>query len=181
LPRYFIAILPPTNISHDVLSFQQQIEQEFQAVHAQKVPPHITIIPPFESDKEKLELFIHKLNVFLNEQKEQAIEIQLSGFQHFANRTLFVDVAKNVAFETFCKALKLLFNQQKIIKQRAEKHFFIPHLTIANKDLKKRDFKTAWEYFKKVNYEGSFKLNAISILQHDGEKWNTFKSINFDK
>ena len=179
MPRYLIAILPPADILHEVIRFQQQIEQKFHATHAQKVPPHITIIPPFECEAEKLEVFIPALQAFLHKKTQQVIEIRLNGFQHFASRTLFISCDKNEAFDFFCKAIKQLFNQQKIIKQREEKHFFIPHITLANKDLKKSDFKIVWAYFKNMSYERSFQLNAITILQYDGNRWKTDQTLNF--
>ena len=80
-------------------------------------------------------------------------------------------MAKNETFEKLCKELKLLFNQQKIIKQRVEKHFFVPHITLANKDLKKRDFKTVWLDFKDRKYQRHFELNRLSVLELVGEKW----------
>lgn len=103
--------------------------------------------------------------------------IELDNFQRFESRTLFVDVAKNEAFEGFCKALKLLFNQQKIIKQRAEKHYFVPHITLANKDITKRDFKKAWEIFKDRVYQRGFTLKEISILELKGGVWKLVDSI----
>tara|TARA_R110002111_G_scaffold82660_2_gene130094 strand:- start:213 stop:485 length:273 start_codon:yes stop_codon:yes gene_type:complete len=82
-----------------------------------------------------------------------------------------VDVAKNHSFEAFCKELKLFFNQQKIIKHRVEKHYFIPHITIANKDIKKRDFNTAWEGFKDRRYQRSFKLKRFVVLELVMQQW----------
>lgn len=169
--KYFLAVLPPTQISNEIFSFQKEIETQFGAVHAQKTPPHITIIPPFECDPEKLTEFTSVFSLFLKEKPTVDITIELSNFQRFESRTLFVDVAKNNKFEMLCKELKFLFNQQKIIKQRIEKHYFIPHITIANKDIKKRDFKVAWEDFKGRSYQRSFKLENLVLLELVAGKW----------
>ena len=93
--------------------------------------------------------------------------------------TLFVDVAKNDEFEMLCKELKILFNQQKIIKQRVEKHYFVPHITIANKDIKKRDFKVAWENFKEREYQREFSLKSLVVLKLIEKQWTVMNEIQF--
>lgn len=171
MPKYFFAILPLSAISDEIIGLQKEIEARFGSVHAQKTPPHITVIPPFNCEEEQLSAFIRKLVLFLNDPSLIDIKIELDNFQRFESRALFVDVAKNEAFEKFCKELKLLFNQQKIIKQRVEKHYFIPHITIANKDIKKRDFKTAWDDFKTREYQRSFELKEIAALELKDGVW----------
>ena len=171
MPKYFFAILPPTAIEGEIISFQKEIGERFGAVHAQKTPPHITVIPPFHCEKERLNKFAENLKDYYKSNPTPNIHITLENFQKFESRTLFVDVAKNNRFESWCKQLKLLFNQEKIIKQRVEKHFFVPHITIANKDLKKRDFKTAWKELKERKYLRSFELNKLIVLELQSQKW----------
>ena len=115
--------------------------------------------------------------LFLKEKPIADVTIELNNFQRFESRTLFVDVAKNDRFEKLCKELKLLFSKQKIIKQRIEKHYFIPHITIANKDIKKRDFKVAWEVFKERGYQRSFKLKYLVLLELVVGKWEVKAAI----
>lgn len=175
--KYFLAVLPPDQISPEIVSFQKEIESAFGAIHAQKTPPHITIIPPFECEPEKLTELISVFALFLKEKPIADVTIELNNFQRFESRTLFVDVAKNDRFEKLCKELKLLFSKQKIIKQRIEKHYFIPHITIANKDIKKRDFKVAWEVFKERGYQRSFKLKYLVLLELVVGKWEVKAAI----
>ena len=65
--KYFLAILPPEKIATEIVAFQKEIEDEFGAIHAQKTPPHITIIPPFECAPEKLPELTSMLALFLKE------------------------------------------------------------------------------------------------------------------
>jgi len=178
MPKYFLALIPPASISNEIIAFQKEIEAQFGAIHAQKAPPHITVIPPFNCEQEKLNSFIIELKGFLMSSHYSDITIALDNFQRFESLTLFVDVAKNEAFEKFCKAVKLLFKQQKIIKQRVEKHYFIPHITIANKDIKKRDFKQAWEVFKERSYRQSFRLSELYVLELKNGTWGISNCIN---
>lgn len=177
MPKYFIAVLPPELISIEIKSYQKEVEKDFAAVHAQKAPPHITVIPPFDCSLEKIKEFSSNLKLYFNNKSTIDIHIKLDNFQRFESRTLFVDVAKNVSFEKLCKELKMLFNQQKIMKQRIEKHYFIPHITLANKDIKKRNFKVAWLDFKNRTYERVFKLEYMSVLELKDGKWELHKTI----
>ena len=178
MPKYLITVLPTTRISNEISLFQKNIEADFGAVHAQKVPPHITVIPPFDCDEEKIETLMITLSQHLSKPISQ-INIHLDNFQRFDNRTLFVDVAKNEPFEHFCISLKQLFNQQKIIKQRTEKHFFVPHITLANKDINKKDFKALWLQFMNKKYQRNFDLTSIVILELKEFKWEVKKEIIF--
>ena len=178
MPRYFAAIIPPEHIKSEILSFQKEIEVSFGATHAQKATPHITVIPPFETTIESLLRLREKIVHQLPELSSEKITIQLNGFQIFDSRTLFVDVEKDELFEQFCKKLKLLFYQERIVKQKEEKHYFVPHITIANKDLKKKDFKLAWEHFKGREYKRRFELEAIHFLRLES-KWEVHERVHF--
>jgi 2'-5' RNA ligase len=177
MPNFLLAILPPNKISNEIVALQKEIEAQFGAVHAQKVPPHITIIPPFEATESQIEDFAETFKVFLAKTVFANIKIHLDNFQRFESRTLFVDVAKNEAFEKLCKEIKLLFHQQKIIKQKMDKHFFVPHITLANKDLKKRSFNACWNLFTNREYQQQFKLYEFSILRQNGKHWKVHESI----
>ncbi len=175
---WLLAILPPQIISKEILNIQKEIEEKYAAIHAQKAPPHITVIPPFKCEEKKLNSFIKGLSNFLVQSNMQKTRIHLDSFQHFESRTIFVDVAKNEKLLGLCKAIKLTFNSYKLIKQRVEKHYFVPHITIANKDLKKRDFKTAWQEFKSRSYQQAFDLETISLLRFNNGKWTVSKTFN---
>lgn len=170
MPRFMLVILPPKSISEKIIGFQKEIEAEYGAVHAQKVPPHITLIPPFDCEENTAISFFEKLNLFLVD-SDNNHTIYLDNFQQFDLKTLILNLAKNEGFEKWCKNVKLFFNGQKIIKQRVEKHFFVPHITIANKDIKKRDLKLAWTEYKTREFQAKFELNSLTMLVLYESKW----------
>ena len=170
-----LAILPPKHISDQIIGFQKELEVKFGAVHVQKVLPHITVIPPFDCEEQLAKDFIENLKGFLSSFDKKHL-IHLDDFQQFDMKTLIVDVAKNVPFERWCKEIKLFFNSQKIIKQRQEKHFFVPHITIANKDIKKRDLKLAWAEFKARKFQETFLLETLTLLKLE-DNWREKDAI----
>jgi len=177
MPSYFLAILPPSEISKEIMAFQKEIEESFGAKHAQKVPPHLTVVPPFDASEIQVSTFTRNLQSFLKTEAVNDIELCLDNFQRFESRTLFVDVAENERLEKLCKDIKLLFNQEKIINQRVEKHFFVPHITLANKDLKKRAFNQLWEEYRERKYQRSFIFTEITVLKKEEEMWVVNQSV----
>jgi len=171
--KWLIAFLPPPKIGSEILGFQKELEQHFGTVHAQKAPPHITVVPPFDADDYSISKLIRTFNKM--EPPKPPFSVCLDGFQHFGQRTLFVDVAKNERFENFCKEIKKQFDKLKITAQRKEKHFFVPHITIANKDLKKRNFQTAFQLFGEREYRRNFLAERLSLLQLTAGKWKVIE------
>ena len=86
--KYFLAILPPEKIATEIVAFQKEIEDNFGAIHTQKTPPHITIIPPFECAPEKLSELTSMLALFLKEKATDDMIIELNNFQRFESRNL---------------------------------------------------------------------------------------------
>ncbi len=122
--------------------------------------------------------FLAKEIVQLHQKNPKKMQIQLDDFQQFNSKTLFVDVAKNPTFEAFCKSTKLLFYHLRLVKYKDEKHFFVPHITIANKDLKKTDFKLAWLGFLQRKYQRNFDVLSLHLLVFEDGKWQEQKEIS---
>lgn len=126
---------------------------------------------PFQWKEEKEKMLVEKLSGFTT--RFHSFEIKLLNFNCFPPRVIYIDVVKNDELEKlqnelqrFCKKELNLFNAN--YKEFA----FHPHLTLAFRDLKKQQFLTAWEEFKEKKFEKTCRVEAISLLKHDSEKWN---------
>ena len=60
---------------------------------------------------------------------------------------------------------------------KKEQRPFHPHITIANRDLAKKDFKKAWEYFAGLRYDTEFQADSISLLRHNNKEWEIAASF----
>lgn len=177
MSKYFLAILPPKHISNEIIEMQKEIAVEYSSTHSLNSPPHITIIPPFECDSDQLENCIMNLPAFFEEGKYSNLEIVLNNFQYFDFRALFIDVDKNDLLFELRREVKILFNKKGIIRGRAEKHDFLPHITIANKFIRKREFKRLWQDFKDKKYSSNFILKEMILLEFKEGKWIIYKSV----
>jgi len=61
---YFFAVVPPEEIQSSVTDIKQDFKERFNASHALKSPPHITLIPPFKYDLEDENVLRHTTALF---------------------------------------------------------------------------------------------------------------------
>jgi len=165
---YFIAIVAPDPINQQVLEWKQYMLQHFNCKVALKSPAHITLISPFEM----LATMHHELEeVLLEFAAEQTdFPIQLKNFAAFKPRVLYVHVQPNTHLSDLQARLEAYLIQTDFPIKKENRPFH-PHVTIANRDLQKDDFPTAWSYFQQLSYEVTFQANAIALLRHNGQTW----------
>jgi 2'-5' RNA ligase len=56
---------------------------------------------------------------------------------------------------------------------------FVPHMTVAFRDLTPDNFERAWSEFRdrKINFE--FEANNLTLLAHDEQQWNVLSNFAF--
>ena len=167
---YMLAILPPETIDTQVSKWKTFILDHFACRVAMKSPAHITLIPPFHLADERVESLKEILSNFAR--RFSAFELELKNFAAFPPRVIYVHVNASAKLEALKKELEdeLLASDYPIKKDERSYH---PHVTIANRDLKKQDFPKAWQHFKDLSYNERFPLSAISLLKHNGQRWIT--------
>ncbi|UUV18518.1 2'-5' RNA ligase family protein [Fusobacteria bacterium ZRK30] len=148
---YFIAILPPEDILAEIEKFKKICMKKFNSKHALRLPSHITLIPPFQSNEQK----ILSLKPVLNELLIKNISVKLNGFSYFEKRVIYISIEKNNEL----LRLKKHIDEKILIKHKMKTADlnFIPHITIASKDLTEENFILSREYFKYIEYKRIFK------------------------
>ena len=176
--RYFIAIIPPEPISSNVLQIKKEFADNYNSKGALRSPAHITLHMPFLWKEEKEAQLIETLAKFTFASQTK---ILLNNFGHFANRVIFIDVAKNPDLEDMQKQLVRhakvylqLFNQDESMRG------FHPHMTVAFRDLRKQEFTKAWSEFQNRTFSAEFPLKDFSLLKHDGKQWNVFRTFELN-
>jgi 2'-5' RNA ligase len=165
---YFIAILPDNIIRDEVMEFKFVARDRFNSSKALNSPPHITIVPPFKCSYKEQKEILKSLKQILKSTKK--IYITLNGFNRFDKRVIYIDVEKNK--NLYDLKNKVMVSIVKIVPQIAnDLERFKPHMTIAFRDLKKEVFPDAWNYFSKIDYYRIFKADNLTLLRHDGTKW----------
>ncbi len=172
---YFIAILPPQNLQHRITAIKHQIAERYKSRHSLKSPPHITLQMPFKWRADKENELIEGLQQFAKE--TQPFTIQLKGFNAFPPRVIYVDVVPSSELNDL-KALLATFLRKnfKFNNTEHKSGVFKPHVTVAFRDLNKTSFTRAWEELRNDTFEATFKVNALSLLKHNGKTWEVFSN-----
>lgn len=165
---FFIALLPDEPIQEEITAFKLECARSFQSIHALKTPPHLTLIPPFFWQEERLPELEKALRQFAAEQ--QGMDVELSGFNNFPPKVIFVNVIENQQLRSLQAAL-FHYLQTSIGLTDEKGRRFHPHLTIAHRDLKALIFPQAWAHFSKIAYSQTFKANRITLLEHLKGRW----------
>jgi len=173
---YFLAIIPPEDIYKQLKSYQKIMSEQFGSHKCLHHIPHLTLIPPFELSNKLESKLINLLDVFSTE--ITPVNVEFNGFSHFKKHTLFADVIYSPKLNSLQSGLLQLLNNEPNFLTKSINYFqkFNPHITIAYRDLKP-NFAAAWDYFKNEKMENIYVNKSISLLKHNGKKWEVISEF----
>ncbi len=153
------------------------MKENYQCEVALRSPAHITLVPPFwmmpglENDlKDSIAAFSATQNSFV---------IQSNNFSHFKPSVIFIDISPNdqlMKLKDDLFGFLLKANKYPLPIDDRPSH---PHVTIATRDLYKKAFFEAWEYFKEKKYEEAWMTQGISLLYHNKKNWDVIATSQF--
>lgn len=173
---FFVAICLPEPTAGEVRKLQQDAATHFQSRAALRSPAHITLVPPFSTSEDRIEVIAQAIGNVASTQKPY--EIALDGFGHFGNRVIFLKV--NSQADMGQQAAVLLKVLQDIdLPLKTEDRAFHPHVTIAFKDLRRQYFEDAYSYFKGIQFSHHFTARDYTLLKREEGRWCAIRSIRF--
>lgn len=179
MEKYFIAIVPPEPVLSDIQRIKQKISETYQTKGALRSPGHITLHMPFSFEQEKEEKLINCLSNF---KFSGAFSITLNHFACFAPRVVYIRVEEQPLLYSLQKQLVLHVKQHlQLFNQSDDKRGFLPHVTVAFRDLKKQNFHSVWEAYKTMSYHADFVCHSFVLLKHFNQRWEIYKEFNFEK
>ncbi len=174
---YFIAVIPFRDLQNKVDELKRDIATRFNSAKALKVMPHITLKAPFKWTPAAHNILL-KWFVDLK-LPGPSFDIRLQGFGAFNNRknpVIFIKPADSISLVLLQRELVNSFEAlEPAVVQPTGKNF-IPHMTIAYRDLTPTNFEKAWEEYRHKEFEEQFEVNAVHLLQHNGAQWNVIAS-----
>ena len=170
---YFIAIIPQEELCNEIIRFKKDFAERFASKEALKVVPHITLKTPFRlpvSEHTKLLEWIRKLYI-----NYEPFKIELKDFGAFHNPltpVIFVHPVMNTALYSLQKEIARSFkiSYPELISRYDLK--FMPHITVAYRDLEQHKFEEAWNEYKQKKFSAQFEVDKFYLLQHDTKRWN---------
>lgn len=174
--RLFIALLPPLEVQADVTQIKQIFADRYNSRAALRSPPHITLVPPFEWQSEAMPALARSLAEFAVQMAPLAIALE--GFGAFVPRVVYVNVVKTPELLRLQACLASHMATHGIGDRNAARPF-APHLTVGFRDLTKQNFWAAWSEFQTQSLAVQFTVAALTLLQHDGQRWNVYQEFPF--
>jgi 2'-5' RNA ligase len=176
--RYFLALLPPESLQVQINQFKQVFADRYGSCKAFNAPPHITVFPPFigGSDgmipvQDFLLEFAHRYFPF---------KVCLNGFAAFAPRVIYIRVERSPALTAFQSQLHdALRDRLKVVHSNTAQREFNPHITVAFRDLTPENFRAGWAAFQGHPFFSEFEVQALTLLQHNGQYWHVFAHFPF--
>ncbi len=143
---YFVAIVAPVHINDEVLVWKRYMEEHYGCKVALRSPAHITLVPPFSMSAEKEAELNEHLSGFATTQKSFTVSLQ--HFDSFPPRVIFVKVIPGEPLLQVKQSLDEYLQPLKNFLFKKEQRSFHPHITIANRDLSKGDYKKSLGIFQ---------------------------------
>ncbi|MBE9009646.1 2'-5' RNA ligase family protein [Pseudanabaenaceae cyanobacterium LEGE 13415] len=177
-PLFFIALLPPQAIQQYATEVKCHFDQYYDSRHAFKSPPHITLQPPFRWKHDRFEVLRSSIESFAL--SYSPISITLNGFGAFSPRVIYINVDRTEPLLSLHRRLiEHLEESIALVDPREKSRPYVPHMTVAFRDLTKQNFKLAWEEFKDRSLHFEFIASHLTLLKHDGQRWQIHQEFPF--
>ena len=174
MPLYFIGIVAPVEIISRVMEWKNYMLQHFNCRVALRSPAHITLIPPFNLDKSEETLLTSDILGFAS--GRQPFQVRMRNFSSFPPRVIFAGVETSKELKNLQKDVEeYLVNKNYPLKRSTRP--FHPHVTIANRDLRKEDYQKAFNYFKSITFDAAFTATHLDLMISKPEGWVTSAHI----
>ena len=176
--RFFVALLPPSDVQERVNEVKGVMRDRFDSKAAFRSPPHITLHAPFEWPVSAIDRLQDSLSKFAY--SHIPIPISLDGFNAFSPHVIYIDVVKSAGLMALHpKLLAHLETDIALASKQERKRAYVPHLTVAFRDLKPSMFRKAWTEFKRKEFHADFTASRLSLLVHTGNLWTVKENYEF--
>lgn len=165
---YSIALIPDNNISSSIANYKLMLFEDYNCKIASRSPAHITIIPPFTDNSGALIISIkHLINKIIANYKK--FSVRTTGWQHFSKRTIYLGCELNITLNKIYNDINNAINEVYYINNSRE---FVPHITIANRDINPDQFNEIWLLVSKQVVPDLITIDKLAILHYNGQNWD---------
>jgi 2'-5' RNA ligase len=137
-------------------------------LHA-RIPPHLTLKLPFETDEAGIKEVERALQEFAA--KEQAVPFSLRGFGRFGFRTIYLDVGGSSEAVSLARNCIRGLNEAVPWLPRAPLEGNKLHASVA-RFLNRRQFARIWRYVRDSRPHFASHFDNVAILEKRGSGWS---------
>ncbi|GAB2783303.1 2'-5' RNA ligase [Hymenobacter luteus] len=172
---YLVALLPPEPIRSEVWALKQEVHQRTGSRNAISLPAHITLVPPLRQPPAFDAAAAAALRAFAATQS--ACAIGLENFAWFQRRTLYVHVSRPAAVQELHNAL-YQWCATRLPVVPAPTRPFVPHVTLATRDLPPDMTAALHAEFQRRTYIASAIWHELVLFRHDGRNWQPRETLH---
>ena len=151
------------------MSLQEEVRTTYQSSAALRCPPHITLHMPFKLGSRKLESLMDHLSKVCSDQEEFPLELE--GFSAFAPRVIYIHVPLSEALKRLQREVQVAMRRWNLSAATHGDRGFVPHVTIAFRDLRRARFDQAWSQYQNREFTANCTVKEVCLLRHDGKRW----------
>ncbi|UYZ64241.1 2'-5' RNA ligase family protein [Hymenobacter weizhouensis] len=164
---YLVVVLLPEPVHGQVWELKQQVHQRTGSRNAVRLPPHITLVPPTRQPPAFAAKAAAVLRRFAAGQAPCPLE--LHDFAWFGQRTLYVRVLPGPVQQLHAALAAWL--AQELPAVPAPTRPFVPHVTLATRDLPAEHVPGLRRDFAARTYRATCLAEQLVLFRHDGQQW----------
>lgn len=175
---YFFALIPDEAFSAKLSQIQEALKKSFGLKYAMRLPPHITLQAPFEcqiSDEERLQQVIEEIQANL-----KPLQLKADGLGSFIHSVVYVKVQEAPELKELQQTISGILECKRCLNPAQRNNDYIPHLTLAHRDLEQKRFDEVWEFASQFELMDAFRILKLQIYKYDENGWTEFHAIPLD-
>ncbi|MFZ9294989.1 MAG: 2'-5' RNA ligase family protein [Bacteroidia bacterium] len=162
--RYYIACIPKEPLYNQIFEEQRYLQTAYGLKAMFNSPPHITLHRPFEWEEHKEDVLMQMLGSF---KLNAPIDLKLNGYGGFPKRVFYIRVAPcDILNETYFMLRSHVRINLGLTNEFSNAYGFKPHITLAFRDLKPRQYDAIITEFANKVFAATFHVNELSLLKH---------------
>ena len=165
-----VAIVPPEPLFSFVKEEQNFIAQKWNVRQALRTPPHITLIPPIsldEGESEELDRISKEIASL-----HPSFRLKVTRYEAFSPKVIYLKPSfPHVLRVLYTDLMDAILAKIPHAMQKYPYESFVPHITIAYRDLDPLRFKEVWKYYKNKKVNFSVDIEQICILDNTADGW----------
>ena len=167
---HFIGVSVPDHLSSILSDCRSWMGEKFGCRSGFMTPFHVTLVPPFAlSDPELIGNLAAAIASCAREQS--AFSARARGFGTFAERTLFARVEPDERWGLLREALYARLAAALPDLLRKDTRPFVPHLTVANRDIPAFAVAPALRYLEEIALDETFPADNITLFERRHGVW----------
>lgn len=171
---HFIGVLVPDPPAAVLQNCREWMRAQYDCRSGYGTPVHITLIPPFRlddlfSDGDVREAVQNAARVW--SESANPLTCFVDGFGTFSGRTLFAHVKPSAGWENLRNTVYGELAKQCPRTARKDSRTFVPHITVANRDIPEGAAAAALVHFSELNLKESFPVGNITVFIRSNGKW----------